>query len=251
MHKSYYKETDIVAAKLSSRTSISMLINNLALEDIVMGNLKVGDAVPLEKYIRELKPCDRYSNIEREETLVGTVIDDNRKIRICQQDYFLDLFYTSHCRLTYCKEIFDDRFCVENGISADLRALYPLFCDIMQTEIEKKPCSIVVEQVQFAPKNADICRFLVAIKKKNLIKGANVTSHLKKVDSLPYFVKRLIVKEKNKYKLAVANAESLLYKISLLAWLFFYKNSHAEQFEQKAIKWLSLHSKALDKWAGV
>ncbi len=223
MHKSYYKETDIVAAKLSSRTSISMLINNLALEDIVMGNLKVGDAVPLEKYIRELKPCDRYSNIEREETLVGTVIDDNRKIRICQQDYFLDLFYTSHCRLTYCKEIFDDRFCVENGISADLRALYPLFCDIMQTEIEKKPCSIVVEQVQFAPKNADICRFLVAIKKKNLIKGANVTSHLKKVDSLPYFVKRLIVKEKTNINLPLPMRKVFYIKYRFWLGCFFTK----------------------------
>lgn len=237
LYKSYYPETDEIIDTIRKKSIVSARINHYALEEVVLGKIKPTEKIPFDRYIRETDlTCENPYEI-RGELLAGMVVDSDEKIVDREPDFFGDLFYTFRVKCTFIHEIYGDRFKSTNTISEYLRNLYPLFREVMNTQIAYKDTASK-EEFLYAPTQYDIAHFLASIKIKNIRKNASIGSYLKNVKYLPHFVQMLVEKKGERYILVNNDTESYVYKLALLCSLFFSKVSHAALFETKAIEWV-------------
>ena len=124
------------------------------------------------------------------------------------------------------------------GFSKFIMSLYPLFKQIIKTEID--PTDIVPAFTDRKDETAcynRISKFLIAIKVRGLRQGECVNRYVRDLPYIPYFVQRLLRVEKNRYLLANSDTDSLDYKLAILSAIHFMSWENTKLFELKAQKW--------------
>ena len=126
------------------------------------------------------------------------------------------------------------------GFSKFIMSLYPLFKQIIKTEVD----SIDIVTAFTNRKDEAACydrisKFLIAIKARGLRQGECVNRYVKDLPYIPYYVQRLLRVEKNRYLLANSDTNSLDYKLAILSAIHFMNFEHTKLFELKAQKWES------------
>ena len=230
--------TDIMNAMV-----VNVLMNNYTLENVAFGRLKPNDEIPFNRYVEELD-LQRFKPHSCRDMIEGNYITrDGRVADKEEEDFIMEcfLFHIQNVFMAYpkCSIAFGkDDF----GLSKFIMGLYPLFKQIIKTEVED-------EQLDVAPVFKDrkeegascdgISKFLIAIKVRGLRQGECVNRYVKDLPYIPYFVQRLLRTDKNRYLLANSDTDSLDYKLAILSAIHFMNIKHTKLFELKAQKWKS------------
>ena len=228
--------TDIMNAMV-----VNVLMNNYTLENVAFGKLKPNDEIPFDRYVEELdlykfKPHSCWDMMEGNYITRGGRVADK-----AEEDFIMEcfLFHIQNVFMAYPK--FSIAFGKDNfGLSKFIMSLYPLFKQIIKTEVED-------EQLNLAPvfedrKEETVCydsisKFLIAIKARGLRQGECVNRYVKDLPYIPYFVQRLLRVEKNRYLLTNSDTDSLDYKLAILSAIHFMSWENTKLFELKAQKW--------------
>ena len=222
---------------------VNVLMNNYILENVAFGKLKPNDEIPFDRYVEELN-LHKFNPHSCRDMIEGNYITrQGRVVDKAEEDFIMEcyLFHIQNVFMAYpkCSIAFGkDDF----GFSKFIMSLYPLFKQIIKTEVE-------VEQLDFTPvfkyrKEETVCydrisKFLIAIKARGLRQGECVNRYVKDLPYIPYFVQRFLRVEKNRYLLANSDTDSLDYKLAILSAIHFMNWENTKLFEFKAQKWKS------------
>ena len=228
--------TDIMNAMV-----VNVLMNNYTLENVAFGKLKPNDEIPFDRYVEELdlykfKPHSCWDMVEG-----NYITRDKRVADKMEEDFIMECFLFNiqnvfmaypKCSIAFGKDDF--------GLSKFIMSLYPLFKQIIKTEVD----SIDIVPVFTNKKDETTCydsisKFMIAIKARGLRQGECVNRYVKDLPYIPYFVQRLLRVEKNRYLLANSDTDSLDYKLAILSAIHFMKCENTKLFELKAQKWES------------
>ena len=222
---------------------VSVLMNNYTLENVAFGKLKPNDEIPFDRYVEEVNLQKFKPHLFRDSIDGNYITREERVADKTEEDFIMEcyLFHIQNVFMAYpkCSIAFGkDNF----GLSKFIMSLYPLFKQIIKTEVED-------EQLNLAPVFKDrkdeaacydrISKFLIAIKARGLRQGECVNRYVKDLPYIPYFMQRLLRVEKNRYLLANSDTDSLDYKLAILSAIHFMNWEHTKLFEQKAQKWES------------
>ena len=243
IRKSVEEFEKLEGTEIMNAMVVNVLMNNYILENVAFGKLKPNDEIPFDKYVEELD-LHKFNPNSCGDMVEGNYITrENRIAGKSEEDFIMEcyLFHIQNVFMTYpkCSIAFGkDDF----GLSKFIMSLYPLFKQIIKTEIE-------VEPLDFAPVFKDrkdesacydgISKFLIAIKARGLRQGECVNRYVKDLPYIPFFVHRLFRSEKNRYLLANSDTDSLDYKLAILSAIHFMKWEHTKLSELKAQKWES------------
>ena len=230
--------TDVMNAMV-----VNVLMNNYTLENVAFGKMKPNDEIPFGRYVEELGLQNFKPNSCRDMIEGNYITRQGRVADKAEEDFIMEcfLFHIQNVFMAYpkCSIAFGkDDF----GLSKFIMSLYPLFKQIIKTEVKVEPIDIV-------PKFKDrkdettcydrISKFLIAIKARGLRQGGCVDRYVKDLRYIPYFVQRLLRVEKNRYLLANSDTDSLDCKLAILSAIHFMNFEHTKLFERKAKKWES------------
>lgn len=227
--------TDIMNAMV-----VNVLMNNYTLENVAFGKLKPNDEIPFGRFVEELNLQRFKPNLCRDMIEGNYITRQGRVADKAEEDFLMECFlfhiqnvFTAYpkCSIAFGKDDF--------GFSKFIMSLYPIFKQIIKTEVEIDPRA-------FAPVFKDrkdetacydgISKFLISIKARGLRQGECVNRYVKHLPYIPFFVQRLLRVEKNRYLLANSDTDSLDYKLAFLSAIHFMNFEHTKLFELKAQK---------------
>ena len=220
---------------------VNVLMNNYTLENVAFGKLKPNDEIPFDRYVEEVNLQKFKPHLFRDSIEGNYITREERVADKTEEDFIMEcyLFHIQNVFMAYpkCSIAFGkDNF----GLSKFIMSLYPLFKQIIKTEVED-------EQLNLAPVFKDrkdetdcydgISKFLIAIKARGLRQGECVNRYVRNLPYIPYFVQRLLKQNKNRYLLANSDTDSLDYKLAILSAIHFMSWENTKLFELKAQKW--------------
>ena len=225
--------TDIMNAMV-----VNVLMNNYTLENVAFGKLKPSDEIPFNMYVKELDLHKFKPNSCRDMVEGNYITRENKVAEKSEEDFIMECFLFNiqnifmaypKCSIAFGKDDF--------GLSKFIMSLYPLFKQIIKTEVEPQNFALVFKDRKEEVACYDrISKFLIAIKARGLRQGECVNRYVKDLPYMPYFVQRLIRVEKNRYLLANSDTDSLDYKLAILSAIHFMKFEHTKLFELKTQK---------------
>lgn len=227
----------------------SVLMNNYTLENVAFGKLKPNDHIPFDRYIEELK-LQQYNPYSVREYITGRFITEKETVADKDEEEFIMECFLFHINFVFSSapkrigDFGDDLFQFKRGFGKYIMSLYPLFKQIIKTDVEtdlidfSSPFNKRSDETECYAK---ISKFLVAIKSKGLRQGSCINRYVKNLHYIPYYVQRLIKKEKNRYLLANSDTDSLDYKLAILSAIHFMNFEHTKLFKLKAQKWEIMH----------
>ena len=223
--------TDIMNAMV-----VNGLMNNYTLENVAFGKLRPNDEIPFNRYVEELdlykfKPHSYWGMVEE-----NYITRDGKVAKKSEEDFIMEcyLFHIQNVIMAYpkCSIVFGkDDF----GLSKFIMSLYPLFKQIIKTEVEVEP-SALAPAFKDRKDETDcydrISKFLIAIKARGLRQGECVSRYLHTI-----FCSNTFKSRKNRYLLANSDTSSLDYKLAILSAIHFMNFKHTKLFELKAQRW--------------
>lgn len=225
---------------------LKVLINVYTLEKVAFGELKPGEKLPFEKYVEDLN-LYRYQPYVFRKFIESDIISNNETVVEKGVEEFIKECFLFQTDLIFMKapkhegNLRNGRFLKYNrGFGEFILSLYPLFKQILQTEVDidfLDLSSVFKVRHNEMVNYENISKFLVAIKAKGLRQGSCIDRYVKNISYFPYYVKRLLKKNKNRYLLANSDTESLDYKLAILSAIHFMKFEHTKLFELKTQKW--------------
>ena len=228
--------TDIMNAMV-----VNVLMNNYTLENVAFGKLKPNDEIPFDRYVEEVNLQKFKPHLFRDSIEGNYITREERVADKTEEDFIMEcyLFHIQNVFMAYpkCSIAFGkDNF----GLSKFIMSLYPLFKQIIKTEVEDEQLDVAL--VFKNKKEETVCydsisKFLIAIKARGLRQGECVNRYVKDLPYIPYFVQRLLRVEKNRYLLANSDTDSLDYKLAILSAIHFMNFEHTKLFKLKAQKW--------------
>lgn len=235
------------AADLLCAITVNSLFNAYAIENVIFGNLKTGDRIPFEKFIKDLH-VDAWQAYSVRNCIKGVAIGENETIAEKEFDFF-----EKECFIFHISYVFDSAPCkkkdedenglysfTKEGLNDYIMRLYPLFKDILATETEHEFFELVSPFPDRKSQTScyeKIAKFLVAVITRGLRQGSCVDRYVKGLPYLPYYVKRLLKVKKGRCLLANSDAESLDFRLAVLSAIEFMNAEHTQLFELKARKW--------------
>ena len=224
---------------------VNVLMNNYTLENVAFGKLKPNDEIPFDRYVEDLDLHKFKPNSCRDMVEGNYITRDGRVADKAEEDFIMEcyLFHIQNVFMAYpkCSIAFGkDDF----GLSKFIMILYPLFKQIIKTEVEVEPLALAPVFKDRKDETAcydRISKFLIAIKARGLRQGGCVDRYIKDLPYIPYFVQRLLQTNKNRYLLANSDTDSLDYKLAILSAIHFMKWEHTKLFELKAQKLVSIN----------
>ena len=226
--------TDIMNAMV-----VNVLMNNYTLENVAFGKLKPNDEIPFNRYVEELSLQKFKPNSCRDMIEGNYITRENRVAEKSEEDFIMEcfLFHIQNVFMAYpkCSIAFGkDDF----GLSKFIMSLYPLFKQIIKTEVEPQNFVPVFKDRKEEGACYDrMSKFLIAIKARGLRQGECVKRYVRNLPYIPYFVQRLLKQNKNRYLLANSDTDSLDYKLAILSAIHFMSWENTKLFELKAQKW--------------
>ena len=218
---------------------VNVLMNNYTLENVAFGKLKPSDEIPFNRYVEELN-LQRFKPNSCRDMIEGNYITRQGRVADKAEEDFIMGCYLFHiqnvfmaypkCGIAFSKDDF--------GLSKFIMSLYPLFKQIIKTEVDPIDIAPIFKDRKDETTCYDgISKFLIAIKSRGLRQGECVNRYVKDLPYIPYFVQRLLRVEKNRYLLANSDTDSLDYKLAILSAIHFMNFEHTKLFELKAKKW--------------
>lgn len=246
--KEYTKE-DIVKAFLSINANI--LINLYTNENVLFGRINPNDKVPVKLYLEDLG----FHNIDK---FLDSLFSDGHNI---ENGFVIDRNFNERCFELYREKIEcvfyntpidksseeddNDIYHFKYGIYDYLKSVYPMFREIISTEIEPDFFASTPDILDLAERRAyylQLTKFVVAIKMKKLRQGGCVDRYVKTLPFISPILRRLLKKQKGRYLLKNNDTDSLDYKLALLSCFSFYNAENAKLFELKMLRWEELRS---------
>ena len=225
--------TDVMNAMV-----VNVLMNNYTLEQVAFGKLKPNDEIPFDRYVEDLDLHKFKPNSCRDMIEGNYITRDKRVAQKSEEDFIMECFLFNiqnvfmaypKCSIAFGKDDF--------GLSKFIMSLYPLFKQIIKTEVEPQNFVPVFKDRKDKAACYDrISKFLIAIKARGLRQGGCVDRYVKDLPYIPYFMQRLLRVEKNRYLLANSDTDSLDYKIAILSAIHFMSWENTKLFELKAQK---------------
>lgn len=238
-----YTEEDAIKAFICIEANI--LINAYTNENALFGRIKANDQVPVKRYLEEMG----FRNIEK---YLDDLFLNGRNI---ENGYVLDRDFHESCFEHYSANIDilfhgipidksfegnDDIFHYKYGWYEFLKNLYPLFEEIIKTEVTPDLFSAVPDLLDETEKQnyyIAVSKFVLAIKTKGLRQGKRIDRYIKKMNFISPIIKRLLQKRKGHYYLVNSDINSLDYKLALLSCFRFMNEDNAKLFELKMLQW--------------
>ena len=221
---------------------VNVLIKNYTLENVAFGELSPNDKIPFDRFIEELD-LQKFNPYSFSDIIGGSYITMDGRVANRAEDEFImecflfqiqNVFMSAQCSIAFGKDDF--------WFSKFIMNLYPLFKQIIKTDVEVKPSELTPVFKDRKDETAcydGIAKFLISIKARSLRQGSCVDRYVKDLPYIPYFVQRLLKQNKNRYLLANSDTDSLDYKLAILSAIHFMNWDHTKLFEQKAQKWES------------
>ena len=230
--------TDVMNAMV-----VNVLMNNYTLENVSFGKLKPNDEIPFNRYVEDLD-LQKFKPDSCRDMIEGNYITrDGRVADKAEEDFIMECFLFNiqnvfmaypKCSIAFGKDDF--------GLSKFIMSLYPLFKQIIKTEVEDEQLDVALVFKDRKEEGAcydRISKFLIAIKARGLRQGECVNRYVKDLPYIPYYVQRILRTDKNRYLLANSDTDSLDYKLAILSAIHFMSWENTKLFELKAQKWES------------
>lgn len=240
-----HSEEDIMRA-LACLDAV-ILFNLYTNENIIFKKLKPTEPIPFQKYIDELgiQSLARFLDSGH---IDGDFINNSCVAELdfdaCCFNYFKDridyMFEGAPISKNFDDEKENDIEHYKNGLYEYLKALYPMFAEIIKTDVEPDLFAAVpniLDKSALYLYYKQIMRFVKAIKMKHLKQGSCIDRYVKEMPLLSPFIKRLVRKHKGHFVLANSDTNSLDYKLALFSCFRFYNEENAKLFELKMLQW--------------
>ena len=219
---------------------VRVLINKYTLENVVFGDLKPNDKIPFDRFVEDLNLQQQKPYLFRERIAGNFITKDERVANRDEDEFIMECFFFHIQNVFMACPNSDNAFGGIYDLSEYIMGLYPLFKQIIKTEVEEE--SRVFEPVFNDRHDEAVCygniaKFLISINTRHLRQGRCVDRYVKGLPYIPYYVQRLLRINKNRYLLANSDTDSLEYKLAILSAIHFMKWEHTKLFELKVQKW--------------
>ena len=224
----------------------NILMNKYTNENVIFGRIKELDKVPIYQYLELLG----FRNIEE---FIDDLFLDGHSIK---NGYVLERDFNDRCFELYRDKIdcifdkvpidksaetnYEDIYHYKYGLYDYIKSIYPLFKEIISTEITPDFFAIVPDILDDDTKRiyyAKVTKFILAIKLKGLRQGRRIDRYVKDLPHISPLVMPLIKKHKGHFYLANNDINSLDYKLALFSCFRFFNEESAKLFELKAKHW--------------
>lgn len=241
-----------IEAMLKAFLSIdaNILINLYTNENVIFGRIKENEQVPINQYLEDLGFC----NIDK---FIDDLFLNGHNI---ENGYVIERDFNDRCFELYRDKIdciFDkvpidksfedngeDIFHYKFGLYDYIKSLYPLFKEIITTEITPDFFATVPDILDEGTKRiyyTKVINFVLAIKLKWLRQGSRIDRYVKDLPLISPLIMRLIKKHKGHFYLKNNDINSLDYKLALFSCFRFFNEENAKLFELKALRWEELN----------
>ena len=217
---------------------------------ICLGRIKENDQVPIKQYLEDLGFC----NIE---LFLDDLFLNGHNI---ENGYVIERDFNDRCFELYRDKIdciFDkvpidksfendgeDIFHYKFGLYDYIKSIYPLFKEIIETEISPDFFATVPDILDEGTKRiyyTKVIKFVLAIKLKWLRQGSRIDRYVKDLPLISPLIMRLIKKHKGHFYLKNNDMDSLDYKFALFSCFRFFNEENAKIFELKVLRWEELN----------
>lgn len=224
----------------------NILINKYTNENVLFGRIKANDEVPIKQYLEDLG----FRNIEN---FMDDLFLDGQNI---ENGYVLERDFNDRCFELYKDKIdcifdkipidksaetnYEDIYRYKYGLYDYIKSIYPLFKEIISTEITPGFFAVVPDILDGDTERvhcAKVTKFILAIKLKGLRQGRRIDRYVKDLPYISPLILRLIKKHKGHFYLKNNDINSLDYKLALFSCFGFYNEENAKLFELKTLKW--------------
>lgn len=245
-------EKDVILLKkivgIFRALDVNSLMNAYAIENVVFGDLKQGEKIPFDKFVSDLQIAEWRPHAVRE-YIEGTAINGDETVADKGMEFFYRENFSFHMNYIfesapYSKRKECDEYglfpFVQEGLNAYIMSFYPLFKQVLQTEVKHEFFEIVSPFPDRAAQTdcyIKIAKFLVAVKTRRLRQGGCVDRYVKNLPYLPYYVKRILKVKNGRYLLANSDTESIEFRLAVLSAIHFMNAEHTQIFELKSRDW--------------
>jgi len=239
-----YTDEEIMKEFLSIQAYV--LVDIYTNENVAFGRIKVNEEVPIKRYLEEM----RFRHIE--EILDEIPLDGPNMEHGCviERDFHERCFEIYSDRTGYLladipidksfEEKDGDLYHFKYGWYEYLKELYPIFEEIMKTEVTPDLFAVIPDLLEEKERRTyynTSSKFVLAIKTKGLRQGGRIDRYINKMNFISPFIKRLIKKQKGHYCLKNNDVNSLDYKLALFSCFRFMNEDNAKLFELKMLQW--------------
>ena len=224
----------------------NILMNKYTNENVIFGSIKANDEVPIKQYLEYLG----FRNIEK---FMDALFLDGNNIK---NGYVLERDFNDHCFELYKDKIdyifdkvpldksaetnFEDIYHYKYGLYDYIKSIYPLFKEIISTEITTDLFAIIPDILDENTRSlyyTKVTKFILAIKLKGLRQGRRIDRYVKDLPFISPLIMRLIKKHKGHFYLINNDINSLDYKLALLSCFKYLNEEHHKIFELKIQHW--------------
>lgn len=134
----------------------------------------------------------------------------------------------------------EDIYHYKYGLYDYIKSIYPLFKEIIKTEVTPDLFATVPDVLNNEVKRnyyAKATKFVLAIKLKGLRQGGRVDRYVKNMPFISPLLMRLIKKYKGHFYLKNNDLNSLDYKFALFSCFWFLNDYNTKLFELKMLQW--------------
>lgn len=228
----------------------NILINLYTNENVIFGRIKSNDKVPIDQYLKDLGfcnmdefICDLFLNGHNIEN--GYVIERDFNDRCFElfRDKVDCIFDKVPIDKSYDEDV-KDIFHYKFGLYDYIKGIYPLFKEIITTEITPDFFATVPDILDEGTKRiyyTKVIKFILAIKLNGLRQGGRIDRYVKDLPLISPLIMRLIKKHKGHFYLKNNDMNSLDYKLALFSCFRFFNEENAKLFELKALRWEELN----------
>lgn len=213
-------------------------------ENILFGRIKPNEIPPLERYIEELglQGIANLLDLQIFENLNFEPDQVNDYNKICFEVFRdrIDFLFTDVPIDKSFDDDDEDIYHYKYGLYDYVKNLYPLFKEIIETEVTPDLFTAVPDVL-----DKDVSRdyyikaikFVLAIKLKGLRQGGRVDRYIAKMPFISPLLMRLLNKRKGHFYLKNNDMNSLDYKFALLSCFQFMNDYNTKLFELKMLRW--------------
>ena len=212
----------------------------------MFGRIKPYEEVPIKQYLENIgfRNLDGILNdlfLNGDNIQNGYVTKRDFDERCCElyKDKIDCIFHKAPIDKSY-EQNNKDIFHYKYGLYDYLKGIYPLFKEIIKTEVTPDLFTAVPNILDEDTKliyYARVFKFILAIKNKMLRQGRRIDRYIKDLPLISPLIMLLIKKQKEHFYLKNSDINSLDYKLALLSCFQFFNEDNAKLFELKMLKW--------------
>ncbi len=228
-----------------NKVTLNSLINNYALENVVVGKTLPNMKIDFDSYINDLN-LQYLDPQDNRKYICGSIVNEDEFIFNKSIDEYFMEFFSSKIKQLFAFEIktspkyAEDFFPFNSSLKSYFQFIFYFFKEIALIEPLYSAYDLISpyrDYDTYLNSINNISKFVIAIKSKNLKQGACVDKYFKNIIEIPKYLKRLIKKANNHYLLANNDTSSLDYIVALISSFPFYKYENKKLFEIKAEYW--------------